>query len=1093
LQNGVIFYDDRFFYKERNMNEVKINKKIIIPMPWRHVTNMYLFLSEEQVNVVVAAAVASIGFLGISTALKFPVKVIPLIAILAIWVGFYRYARTHELLRRSKSLYAYHMRRLKGYTTIEKYSRSIINILSVRSLYPLKSIGKNGSIHFGENKYGYLILCTPRKTVDSEALQQIANVERFLNSLHHNILFKVSAKSQTSRTNNVQEMTARKINNKKSSQEKAILYSIHDMSSEAEKPVKWYFSIFLGIEANAKEIEPFSAALLPGIIKILENARIPCRILTDERSILENYANDFTAIRFDGVGHKAGLFGDKAIWNDIARRLMPGRIDEKEDHVIIDRNEFVSCIVVGIPRGGVSGYPSDLSPALLSQLFELSSSADSLIKLDLTVLPIESSVSVREVKRTMDRIDANKATAKGRAVVQQDLQLDRSDYEILLDRLKNGEDKLYHVSFVISVYSPSHEALTASMSRVKATLAAYSVLGEIPYGKVLGVLKSAKMLPYIDFETAVELPTTAVSRIAPIISNSNSLTAKDGTYFGNDGDEEVIINTDDLAAGHMLVLGPTGSGKTTGLLTLMVRDVVYLNRKVIYITPKPDAGTNYRAVAEYFGDDAQIIDLGPKEDGTLFYNINPLEIMVDVSTTFHAESVFYRHTSILKQFFTELCKLDSTNQNAYLELSLMELYDKFGMHPRDAKTWHPAIPPTMKDLYEIWKRDQDINVSAEALVNKTTSINYAWKFLSNPTNVDLSKKFVVIDISGVPKDLSDAMNYLLTAILSLRFNINAKQKTSIYIDEGRVFLNNPKLADDIIVYLTQARSYGIRLILATQNIKDLINVSDEFKTNTFLTLVFGNGIWKSLDNVSKFLQLEHSDVEYLRNCNKKGQALLIVGPPYTQSYHIFMKLSPMEEQIIFGKNVVADARYGIIFSNPELEEFAENQGVVFSDWIKGDASALRKSRTAIFQQRTIGSSKTWAFIKTDLIKNNMIENQTVDHYLAVCHLAGCLIERGIRVTVNHYDDADVVAEIPGSGTIAFEYQTTGHNDSTTLISKRQKCETKYGRMFFIGDKESVPEIKKSLNDDEIVISRGIQLEKLIEELLMTRSSVDTNL
>lgn len=139
----------------------------------------------------------------------------------------------------------------------------------------------------------------------------------------------------------------------------------------------------------------------------------------------------------------------------------------------------------------------------------------------------------------------------------------------------------------------------------------------------------------------------------------------------------------------------------------------------------------------------------------------------------------------------------------------------------------PTRPPTLKDLHEIWRRGKDFkNVSAEALYNKTTSINYAWRFLSAKTNVDLSKKFIIMDLSGIPADLSEAMNYLLTAVLSLRFNISAKQKTSIYIDEGRVFLKNPILADDIVKYLTQARSYGIRLILATQQLSDLKHVSD---------------------------------------------------------------------------------------------------------------------------------------------------------------------------------------------------------------------------------------------------------------------------
>lgn len=75
------------------------------------------------------------------------------------------------------------------------------------------------------------------------------------------------------------------------------------MSAEAPRPVKWYFTIFLGVESEAKEIEAYSNALLPGVVKILENARIPCRVLTDETSILNTYANDLTAIHFSDKGH----------------------------------------------------------------------------------------------------------------------------------------------------------------------------------------------------------------------------------------------------------------------------------------------------------------------------------------------------------------------------------------------------------------------------------------------------------------------------------------------------------------------------------------------------------------------------------------------------------------------------------------------------------------------------------------------------------------------------------------------------------------------------------------------------------------------
>lgn len=49
--------------------------------------------------------------------------------------------------------------------------------------------------------------------------------------------------------------------------------------------------------------------------------------------------------------------------------------------------------------------------------------------------------------------------------------------------------------------------------------------------------------------------------------------------------------------------------------------------------------------------------------------------------------------------------------------------------------------------------------------------------------------------------------------------------------------------------------------------------------------------------------------------------------------------------------------------------------------------------------------------------------------------------------------------------------------------KRQTCENRYGHVFFIGNSESVPELRKALQCDDIVISRGKQLEDLIERII----------
>ncbi len=143
---------------------------------------------------------------------------------------------------------------------------------------------------------------------------------------------------------------------------------------------------------------------------------------------------------------------------------------------------------------------------------------------------------------------------------------------------------------------------------------------------------------------------------------------------------------------------------------------------------------------------------------------------------------------------------------------------------------------------------------------------------------------------------------------------------------------------------------------------------------------------------------------------------------------------------------------------------------------------LREGRTAIWQQRPIGQGKVYAYVKDELMQDGKIDNQNPEHFLSVCYIVSWLIERGISCHVNHYDDADIVAQFQ-DGPCAFEWQSAGHNDIKNLMQKRQTCENKYGRLVFVGSPESCKEMRAALRDDKIVISRGKQLENLLKKLI----------
>jgi len=56
------------------------------------------------------------------------------------------------------------------------------------------------------------------------------------------------------------------------------------------------------------------------------------------------------------------------------------------------------------------------------------------------------------------------------------------------------------------------------------------------------------------------------------------------------------------------------------------------------------------------------------------------------------------------------------------------------------------------------------------------------------TELDLSKDYIVIDIFGVDEEIKSFMHVLVTGIVGSRFRTDLEKKTTLVVDEARVFL-----------------------------------------------------------------------------------------------------------------------------------------------------------------------------------------------------------------------------------------------------------------------------------------------------------------
>jgi hypothetical protein len=777
---------------------------------------------------------------------------------------------------------------------------------------------------------------------------------------------------------------------------------------------------------------------------------------------------------------------NKNYWQAISRSIAPSSMEEYKDHIVIG-DSIVKVLMVGLPFQKVAGWPAGLNPGFMDQLLDIGRNQHVTISITSAYIPIPPHTSVNMYEATALKLASNKDVSKNSnnfQIVDQFLNVEANHLFEEANSIIEARAKLFHTSFAVVIMAADESKMRVAMSHIKSVLSANCVQSEAPDWCTLEMLESSLLTSHTSDFSWVELLTNRAASVAPL-KNPNSRLDDSGLLFGEDRKtgKDVIVNLDALPAQHMQIVGPTGSGKTYTMLFLLMRACSLLNRRIIYTTPKADSTTNYKAVAESYGKNAAVLDLGPGGK-----NINPLQIMYDQDirryTSEKAGRLYDDHKDLINAFFKVWLKKEfSANMEALLDKTLNQVYKSKGIIRDDIRTWINADWPVMTDLISIWyelvKNDKDKKGTAGALIDKTYKFNKegSWNFINSQTNVDLTADFIIIDFSGIPYGLQDSMNMLVTGMLGMRFKTDTNRGTIIAVDEGRVYLKNPELGEFIIKIITQGRSYGVYLWLSILQISDLKDVSDEIKTNMFVSLVLGGNVKQSsIGIIKEYFKLDETACKDLINAGV-GQGLLIKDDFATP---ITFKATDYEHSIIKG-TAAKDDTAGHIRIDQAVAQIAADNQIYFDDWIHEDSihALTDNGYKQITTQLINGNGRLKTWIKETLISNDMIGNQSIDHYASVCQLAGILVKTGFAVEINHFNDADIVARNNGTS-YAFEYERSGSHSKNDLIEKYKRHTKYYTDVFFICSGENHHIIKEAVGKN--AIKRGTQVNNLINRL-----------
>lgn len=308
---------------------------------------------------------------------------------------------------------------------------------------------------------------------------------------------------------------------------------------------------------------------------------------------------------------------------------------------------------------------------------------------------------------------------------------------------------------------------------------------------------------------------------------------------------------------HTVCLGPTGSGKSTAMLHLILADIT-AGRSVLVLDPKADLITSIlERIPEKRAEDVVIID--PSDSCPCGFN--PLAFKEYGNPSLIADAIL----SVLKEIFSDcwgiytqdvltaalLALTDAENATLLWLLPLLtdenfrrritnKVKDRIALRPfweqfealRDTEK-RQQISPVLNKLRQLTLRPGLRNILGQAKPKFTlTDLFYKRKIVLIPLNKGLT--------GGESARLLGSLIVGLTWTLALsRASIPAEKRhiVEIYIDELQDYISLPT---DISDALAQARGLGVGLTLAHQYRDQLpINIRSGVDANARNKIVFG--------------------------------------------------------------------------------------------------------------------------------------------------------------------------------------------------------------------------------------------------------------
>lgn len=357
---------------------------------------------------------------------------------------------------------------------------------------------------------------------------------------------------------------------------------------------------------------------------------------------------------------------------------------------------------------------------------------------------------------------------------------------------------------------------------------------------------------------------------------------------------------------NLNLLGTSGAGKTFTMQLLALR--MRMRGIQCYIIA-PIKGHEFRRACNRIG--GQFIKIAPGSPHCINimeirHTISPEMKLIDELDYSEMDSLLAQKIQQLMIFFSLLIPDMTNEEEQMLDEALIRTYGRFGItHDNDSVyADRNAVPPKMKTmpiLGDLHKELQKNEMTKRIAVIVSRFVTGSAQSFNQQTNVDLSNKYIVLDLSELkgkllPVGMMIALDYVWDKIKSDR-----TKKKAIMIDEIWQLIgagSNRMAAEFCLEIFKVIRGFGGAAISATQDLSDFFGLEDGR---------YGRAIINNSKN-KIILNLEPDEAEFVRDTLKltkteirsitrfeRGEALICSN---NSKVPVIIKASKEEQEMI---------------------------------------------------------------------------------------------------------------------------------------------------------------------------------------------------